>query len=191
MAYKYLILDSRGKPVGRCMSKDSLSERVWRLELEDEDLEKVMTHTNISLVGTGENWAAAEGRIVRQKENMIWVEAVRELNEALRENLRVPVRFQSFLYPVSGGWRGRRTVLSYDLSCGGVAFYCMQPLIIGELAQIVVPVTTEPLVLPMKILRQIPSEEPIPLYAAKFMNLTREEESMVREAVFNLQLQGV
>ena len=118
--------------------------------------------------GPRRKWAAAEGRIVRHDGNQVWVEAIRELDGTVRENLRMPVRFESFLYPVSGSWKGRRPIVSRDLSCGGVAFYCKQRLEEGEIAQIVVPVTSQPLLLDLKILRQRPSPEPVPLYAAEF-----------------------
>ena len=188
MAHKYLVLDSLGRPVARCMSPEGLDAPVWRLEASDEDLERILSHKNVTLVGTAEKWAAAEGRIVRHEGNQVWVEPIRELDGAVRENLRMPVQFQSFLYPVSGKWKGRRLVLSRDLSCGGVAFYCAQNLEEGEIAQIVVPVTAQPLLLDLKVLHRRPSTEPVPLYAAEFVDLLREEESMIREAVFNLQL---
>ena len=78
-------------------------------------------------------------------------------------------------------------VLSNDLSCGGVAFFCARKLKVDEVAEIVIPVTAEPLVLRVKILRERPSPEPIPLYAAEFVDMLREEENMVCEAVFSLQ----
>ena len=55
--------------------------------------------------------------------------------------------------------------------------------------EVVIPVTSQPLVLRMKILRQRSSSRKEPLYAAQFVDLLREEESMVREAVFSIQLQ--
>lgn len=188
MVYKYLVLDSKGTPVVHCTSLDSLTAPIWRLEMSEQDVERIMTHKNICLVGTEENCPAAEGRIMRSKGEMVWVESVRALNEELRENLRMPVRFETFIYPVTGSWKGRRVVFSYDLSCGGVSFFCAQPLENGEIAELVIPVTSQPLVLRVKILRRIPSSEPVPLYAARFVDLVREEESMVREAVFNIQL---
>ena len=188
MIYKYLILDSLGRPVVRCTSLDSLEAPMWRLEMSEEDVQRIMAHKNITLVGMSESCAAAEGRIVRSKDEMVWVEAVRELNVEVRENLRMPVRFQSFIYPISGAWKGRRPIISCDLSCGGLAFYCGQPLQDGEVAEVVIPVTAQPLVLRLKVLRRLPSDEPIPLYASQFMGLLREEESMVREAVFSIQL---
>lgn len=116
---------------------------------------------------------------------MLWVEAVRDLGSKVRENLRIPVSFQSFIYLE----KGRLPIESYDLSCGGIAFFCDGQLKEGQQMEVVIPVTSQPLVLRMKILRQRPSPRPQPLYAAEFLDLLREEENMVREAVFSIQLQ--
>ena len=59
-----------------------------------------------------------------------------------------------------------------------------------ETVQIAVPITAQPLLLNIKVLRQRPSGEPIPLFAAAFEELVHEEEKMIREAVFSLQLSG-
>ena len=163
MSYKYMLLDSRGAPVAQGVSEDGPEKNVWQLRIAHGDIKRVLGHEYISLVGTSEQFPAMEGRIVR------------------------PVRFESFLYPVSGRWRGRMPVLSNDLSCGGVAFFCARKLEVDEVAEIVIPVTAEPLVLRVKILRERPSPEPIPLYAAEFVDMLREEENMVCEAVFSLQ----
>ena len=54
----------------------------------------------------------------------------------------------------------------------------------------VIPVTSQPLLLDMKILRCRSRPEDDLLYAAEFLSLLREEENMVREAVFGLQLKA-
>ena len=187
MSYKYMLLDSRGAPVAQGVSEDGPEKNVWQLRIAHGDIKRVLGHEYISLVGTSEQFPAMEGRIVQCRDDLISVESVRMLGEEVRRNLRMPVRFESFLYPVSGRWRGRMPVLSNDLSCGGAAFFCARKLEVDEVAEIVIPVTAEPLVLRVKILRERPSPEPIPLYAAEFVDMLREEENMVCEAVFSLQ----
>lgn len=189
MTYKYLILDSRGEPVAHGSSQDGPDQPVWQLELDSGDIKNVLTHEYVSLVSTSEKIPAMEGRIVNRRGNVVSVQAVRELGEEVRRNLRMPVRFESFLYPISGTWKGRRPVLSNDLSCGGAAFYCAHHLEKGETAQLVIPVTSQPLLVDIKILRERPSPEPIPLYAAEFVDLIHDQETMIREAVFSIQLQ--
>lgn len=188
MKNKYVIMDSNGQPIARCESPDGLNEPVWRLTLEQGDEAQLRKQEYIGLVGTSDKWAAAEGRIIRWKDDVIWVEAVRELGQKLRENLRMPATFHSFLYPRDDSFAGRIPIESLDLSCGGIAFYCDYPLREGQKAQVVIPVTAQPLLLNISVLRQLPSKRAESLYAARFTDMVREEESMVREAVFNLQL---
>ena len=81
--------------------------------------------------------------------------------------------------------------MTNDLSCGGVAFFTDHSLRAGEHFEVVIPVTSEPLVVAGEILRVRPSDSGGSiLYAAKFVNLCNDEETLLREAVFNLQLSG-
>ena len=106
MSYKYMLLDSRGAPVAQGVSEDGPEKNVWQLRIAHGDIKRVLGHEYISLVGTSEQFPAMEGRIVRCRDNLVSVESVRMLGEEVRRNLRMPVRFESFLYPVSGRWRG-------------------------------------------------------------------------------------
>lgn len=190
MTYKYLILDSRGNAVAHAVSQQDPAGKTWCLQVEDGDIDRVMSHTFVSLVGSAENVPGLEGRIIRREGNRVYLEPVRPLGEDVRKNLRIPVRFVSYLYPVSGTWKGRVPIVSKDLSCGGLAFYCPRTLEIQETVQVVIPVTTQPLVLPLQILRAQARPDGENIYAGRFVGLVREEESMVREAVFGLQLQN-
>lgn len=190
MAGKYLILDSCGNAVARGTSEHDPVGNVWKLHIEDGDVQQVMSQACISLVGDSEAVPALEGKVLRWEGDTVFLEPIRPLGEAVRKNLRIPVRFVSYLYPVSGHWRGRVPIVSRDLSCGGLAFFCPRPLEIGETAQVVIPVTAQPLVLTLRILRAQSTQEGESFYAARFVELLREEESMVREAVFNLQLKN-
>lgn len=190
MERKYLILDSRGKLLchGRSNMTPPAPSRICKLEV-DENADRVLDHEYIRLVSMSDDTAVTEGRVLGSRGSTVEIEIVCTLGEEIRRNLRIPVRFESFLYPVSGNWKGRAKVVSHDLSCGGVSFFCDRRLEIGETAEIVIPVTLEPLILNLKILRIRPSSSEEPLYAAKFIHTVHEEESMVREAVFSLQLQ--
>lgn len=190
MAYKYLILDSRGNAVAHGISDYDPKQAKWRMVVDDGDLEEVAKHTNLRLVGNSDAVPALEARIVQREGNVIVLEPLRRLEQSLRRNLRIPVRFISYLYPRSGSWKGRVPIISKDLSCGGLAFYCPRPLEIGEAVQTVIPVTSQPLLLDMEILRCYSKPGEDYLYAARFSYLLREAESMVREAVFSLQIKG-
>ena len=72
-----------------------------------------------------------------------------------------------------------------------IAFFTDHSLQVGEQVEVVVPVTAQPLVLRCQVLGIRPSGRPsCVLYAAKFLDLCNDEETMLREAVFNLQLRG-
>lgn len=106
----------------------------------------------------------------------------------MRQNLRVPMHLETFLYPLNNSWVGRRRVTVYDLSCGGIAFFSDIPYQIGETLEILIPVTSKPLLVQGSILRQEPFAEGRTLYAAKFINLCEGEEALIREAVFSAQI---
>ena len=188
MENKYLILDSREKPVAHGYSQSRLEDPIFQVKV-DENIEELLDHEYIKLINMSQNSATIEGRVIKRRENIVMIEVLQTTDNELRRSLRIPVKFETFLYPVSGNWSGREPVISHDLSCGGVAFFCQRMLEIGEIAQIVIPVTSQPLLLSLHILRRRPSSKEIPLYAAEFIHMVREEENMVCEAVFGLQFQ--
>lgn len=187
--HKYLILDESGKPLFRAVMRQAMHGGVCRVELEnEEDVEKLVPGGLFQLMGIRDG-NFAEVRFLRGRGETAEFEMVRMLDSGTRQNLRIPVRFESFLYPVSGAWKGRAAIVSRDLSCGGIAFVSEKALQVGEICEIVIPVTTEPLVLKMKVLRSGDVVEDGILYGAQFLGMVHEEEIMVREAVFGLQLE--
>ncbi len=159
-----------------------------QVRIEDDKIRDVMDHEELQLIGLEKDAPTILGRIVRHRGDVVVLEKIKCLGIEFRENLRMPVRFRSFIYPLTGAWRGRRPVSSHDLSCGGISFFCEAVLDPGERVEIVIPITTAPLILRCEVLRQRPSHREIPLYAAKFVELCDDEERMVREAVFSVQV---
>jgi len=187
---RYLMLDGHGQPIaaGRLRSAISLPQLV--LEVEEEDLPKIVTHDEIQLLGSSDTEPAVLARILSVRDNRLYLEKIRSLGAQARENFRLPVSFRSFIYPLTGGWRGRREIESVDLSCGGIAFYCEEELAEGERFEVVVPVTTEPTILHCRVIRRRPSDRTTPFYACAFVDLCDDEEQLIREAVFSLQVRG-
>ena len=111
------------------------------------------------------------------------------LGPAARENLRILTDFESVMYPVTGHWRGQRTFKTKDLSCGGIAFWIDKPLEAREIVEMVLPVTDSPLIVKTQVLRQLEDDtSEMPLYASKFVDLIQDEETMIRKAVFSIQI---
>ena len=188
----YLMLDSRNNPIARGRVQGRTDGPFWQIQVEDGKIDEILEHKRLKLLSIMDTGPSYEGVIVRSRNDMIQLEVTKLTPEVgdMRRNLRVVVRFNSFIYPVSGTWRGRRVVQSNDLSCGGVAFFTDRSLQVGENVEIVIPVTSQPLVARCELLRMRPTERAEILYAAKFVNLCNDEETLLREAVFNLQLRG-
>ena len=130
-------------------------------------------------------------RLLRRSGDRFVLERIALLDKSYWRNLRVPIRFASFIYPLPGSqWQGRRAISSIDLSCGGVAFYCAPTLQVGDCCEIVIPVTVQPVILKCQILRRNDLSGERCLYAAKFIEMCHAEETFVREAVFRVQLRS-
>lgn len=187
MEHKYLILDSNDNPLARGYMSGMPGSNTCRMRVEG-DIDLLLSQESIRIVDMFGGGETIEGKILGSRGNIVEVSVLRTLEESLRRTLRIPVRFETLLYPVTGKWKGRLWVESYDLSCGGISFLCSHPLEIGETVEIVIPVTSQPLLLNAKILRLLPSPDDRQLYAAQFLDMVREEEAMVCEAVFGIQL---
>lgn len=184
----YLILDSQGTPLCQAVLESPPNGEVLQLRILEDDPED-LCH-DVQLIGLDDSSPARRGLVTRQRGNRVVVHPTADLGAQARENLRVPTNFQSVIYPVSGAWRGQRAVRGYDLSCGGVAFHTMQELAVGEVAELVLPVTDEPLLLHFRVLRTLPTSAPVPLYAARFLDLILDQELLIRKAVFSIQVGG-
>lgn len=190
----YLMLDSRGRPIARGRVQGRTDGPYWQIQVEDGKIDEILEHKKLKLLSIMDTGPSYEGIIVRSRNDMIQLEVAKLAPDTgdMRKNLRVAVRFKSFIYPVNGSWAGRREIESNDLSAGGIAFFTDDSLRIGEQLEIVIPVTSQPLVVRGQVLRMRRTEQAaVPLmYACKFLDLCNDEESMLRESVFNLQLRG-
>lgn len=184
----YLVLDSRYLPVARAAKEVVTESGQWQLRVLDDHIDAVLSHEVVQLVGKKDEDAALLGKIIKARGDRIVVESMRALGADVRQNLRIPLRFDSFIYPVTGKWQGRLAVQGNDLSCGGVSFYCDAVLEKGEEVEIVLPVCEEPLIVTCEILRPRPSVNGAQLYAAKFINLIDDEVTFLCEAVFGMQI---
>lgn len=184
----YLLMNEQDKAVAKAALASPLSGEVVQFRLQVERGAPVEVGQILRFIGNDESTPDFVGEVERRREDQIVVRATAPLDKGARKNLRVDVQFRSLLYPISGSWKGRRVVRGEDLSCGGVAFYCPEPLQVGEIAQIVLPMTEQPLLLQVQILRIHTGDNPLPLYAARFVDMIHDEEALVRRAVFDIQM---
>lgn len=187
----YALLDSRNAVLTQGRLENPPDAPDWQVRVPEDKISAVMEHEEIQLVPIDGDGDALLGRVRRNRNDLIVLQKLHSLGSEMRQNLRMPTHFQSFIYPVSGGWKGRRQAEANDLSCGGVAFFCAQQLEDGEVVELVVPITSEPLILKCQVLRRRPSDrEDEVLYAAKFVEMCDDEEMIVREAVFSVQVRS-
>lgn len=187
----YLILDSQNNALANGELVTPPGTAPMRLNIGDHKVDDVMAHEIVVLFSANSSELPIQCRILRQRGDAVLMEKISTLDPEVRRNLRVPARFDSFIYPLPGSaWRGRRPIQSIDLSCGGIAFYADCPLELHERLEVVVTPTEEPVILHCEILRQQELQNGRYMYATKFVDMCEDEEVVVREAVFSLQLQA-
>ncbi len=151
----YLILDNANHPLGRGEMETLPDAEQMRMLVLDHQADEVADHQTVLLLSMGRDELPMACKILRQRGDKVILEKIASLDPDVRRNLRVNVEFESFIYPVSGAWRGRRHVRSIDLSCGGVAFTGEPGLGDHEIVEIIIPVTLEaPVLLHCELLRR-------------------------------------
>ena len=184
----YLILDSEGNALAQAnLESPPGSEVVQMRLLEEPDMDFTQVG-EVQLISLDVKATSKKGTVTMQRGDRLVIRPSAVLGAEARENLRILTDFHSFIYPITGYWRGQRAIVGKDLSCGGVAFHSERKLEVGEVVQLVLPVTDAPLLLRTRILRQLPSEDPMPLYAGRFVDLCLDEEMIIRKAVFSIQV---
>lgn len=184
----YFLLDSNNQTVARGMLRSPEDDPALQVKVLDDKISDVMRHEQIRLVSLKGNTPAVVTKVARCRNDMVVLE---KLYTDKRKNLRVPTQFRSFIYPLDDSWQGRRRIKANDISCGGVAFFYEGELQDHERLELVVPVTSQPVILQCEVLRRRPSDqEDTHLYALQFVDMCDDEESMVREATFSIQLEN-
>lgn len=187
----YLILDTQNKALANGELASPPGTSPMRLNILGNKVDDVMAHQVITLFSASSEEVPIQCRILRQRGDTVLVEKIATLDPEVRRNLRVPVKFDTFLYPLpESSWTGRRSAQSIDLSCGGIAFYADCSLEPHERLEIVVTPTEEPVILHCEVLKKQELQNGRFMYATKFVDMCEDEEVVVREAVFSLQLQN-
>lgn len=185
----YLILNSAGEALAQAVLESPRITEVVQLRLMDEETElDFLQIGEVQCIGLDNSTPSMRGTVTMQRGERLVIRPGAMLGEEARENLRILTDFKSVMYPITGYWKGQRNIVGKDLSCGGVAFYTDQSLRVGEVVEIVLPVTDSPMILRTRILRELNSDRSMPLYAARFIDLCLDEEFLIRKAVFSIQV---
>ena len=185
----YLILDSKGTPLANAVLESPPNSEVLQIRILGGKEEAVAAHREIQLIGMDDSTPNRVGVIIRQRDDKMVIQPTAALGPAARENLRILTDFESVMYPVTGRWKGQRTFKAKVLSSSGIAFWSGIPLEEREIVEMVLPVTDSPLVVKTQVLRRLEDDSTeLPLYASKFVDLIQDEESLIRKAVFSIQI---
>lgn len=187
----YLILNREGIPLAQAVLESPPGAEVVQMRLlqEDDDTDYIKVG-EVQLIGLDNSMTSKRGVVTMQRGARLVIRPGEVLGAQARENLRIQTDFESVMYPVSGFWKGQRPIQGHDLSCGGLAFYSESPALkAGEVVEVVLPVTDEPLLLHLRVLRELNSDrEGLLLYASRFIDICLDEEVSIRKAVFSIQL---
>lgn len=186
----YLLLDSWNKPLAKGVLLSPAGEALMQLQVLDNKIDTVTCHEVLQLIGIEHDERTLKCRLVRSRNDLVVLELLEVMDSELRQNLRIPVCFDSFLYRTGTAPERRSAIRSVDLSCGGIAFYGEQGLEVDEVVEIVLPITEQPLIVRSRILRVNDLNHERRLYAAKFVDICYDEEKVIRRAVFGIQIKN-
>lgn len=128
------------------------------------------------------------GEVTSRRGGRLYLENVTRMTRDTGHHLRVRMEFKSkMLYYAEDRKIHAAPITSFDLSAGGIAFFSPVELEIGQECEVVIPVTAEMLVVRIKILRTEIVSAKKWKYAARFLELSNEEETMIRQAIFSEQ----
>ena len=185
----YLLMDSNSRILAKGDLQGELTDRNLQMKIVEGTADSVVEAGMVEILSNRSRDPILMGQVIQRRGNLVVLEPMRQLDEEVRRNFRMPVVFESFLYLPEGG---RYLIRSIDLSCGGIAFYSAGKLDIGARYEVVIPITMEaPLIPRCQVLRAQPYMGPIFFYACKFVDMIDDEETMIREAVFNVQLETI
>lgn len=189
-----ILMDSMSRVLAKGRLEKPQSPNTLRVRITEGDVKAVLRTNKVQVVPAQEDRTAALSRVIDcDDHDIITFETLRELTgKEVRTNLRMPVDFTSYAYPLSGPSKVRAAIRANDLSGGGISFYTTLSLAPGDLLEVVIPITrTAPLLVQCQILRKGGTNGEYTLYAAKFPDLIDEQEALVREAVFRAQVQHI
>lgn len=127
------------------------------------------------------------GEVVSRRAGRLYLENVTRMEPDTGHHLRVRMEFHSKLLYMRGGRIFPSPIVSFDLSAGGIAFFTPAELEVGEECEVVIPVTSTMMVVRMRILHGEVATSQKWKYAACFLDLSNEEEAMIRQAIFSEQ----
>ena len=185
----YILLDRDSHILAKGDLQGELTDRNIQMKIVEGTADNVVKAEILQVVSSQSRDPLLMGQVIMRRGNLVVLEPMRKLGSEVRRSFRMPVKFSSFLYLAEGG---RYAVTSIDLSCGGIAFLTDGVLNIGSVYEIVIPITADsPLIVHCQLLRTNSHDSGLLFYACKFVDIIDDEEALIQEAVFNVQLEAI
>lgn len=185
----YLLLNSSSIPIAKGHLENAPNEKNMQMRVVEGSVDELVEAQYIQVVSMDNNVAARLGSVILRRGNLIILEPLRPLSNEVRRNLRMPVNFTTRIFPLIDGVKRSIPVRGNDLSCGGISFFTDLDFEPGDQMEVIIPITRfNPMVLTCQILRKRDEAQDVNLYSAKFIEVLNEQEMLVREAIFSLQL---
>lgn len=183
--YTYLLMDQSSVMLAQSVLQDPENDHNLQMKITQGLADDVVRAEVVQAVPLDMGLPVYLGRVIFRRGNLVVLEPLQKLGREVRRNLRVPVAFTTYIYPPGGG---RAAVLSENISCGGISFQSTYPLQKGDQCEIVIPITREPLILDCRVLRVKAGQGDVKFYAAEFSDVINDQETLLRAAVFGVQL---
>ena len=186
----YVITGKLHMPIARAMIYGDPDADEWQAELVSGEEETVLDEDVVELVRLADDMYTIIGRVKGKKDGRILLERVMGRSGDARRSLRVPIGYDTYIYPADGAWEGRCLVKCKDLSCGGIAFHLPMTLALGTSVDVVVRTQEEPLVVRGEVLREIEKKDGMDGYAVCFRDICPDEDALLCKEVFGVQLRA-
>lgn len=184
----YFLLTRDQRMLAKGMLVSGSVECKVQLKITEGSPDAVERQEILCLIGSESGENPVMGQVISRRNDQVLIKTIMTLNPELRRTYRIPADFESFLYPVSGTWKGRMGVKAKDMSCGGMAFTSAGDLAVDEVAQIVIPNIRFPVLVNLQILRKETLSDGQKYYCCKFVDMCPEEEQSVCRSVFSIQV---
>lgn len=181
----YLLMDQSSVMLAQCVLQNPGDDHNLQMKIAQGLADDVVRAEVVQAVPLDMGLPVYLGRVIFRRGNLVVLEPLQKLGREVRRNLRVPVAFTTYIYPPGGG---RAAVLSENISCGGISFQSAYTLRKGDQCEIVIPITQEPLLLDCRVLRVTENKDGRNAYATEFVDVINDQETLLRAAVFSVQL---
>ena len=185
----YLLLTREQELLAKGILESGTPEGIMQMRIAEGSAQEVAEQEVICVFGSDAGETPMQCKVTERKGSRVLLKKIMTLNPELRRSYRIPADFCSYLYPVSGQWRGRKSLKAVDLSCGGIAFYTTDGLEVGEIAEVIIPIIRLPVIVRVKILRKEILADGRVYYGCSFKYQCRQEEESVCQAVFGIQIE--